>query len=168
MGQPEPPVTTTGSSYFDALLVRIESDAAAREKIASSWLWSAEVPGTVRAQGVREACREYLLRYAEPDDHALANAELIVAELVANVERHAQGTASFHLDWNDRNPRLLVLDRGPGFSTEPKTSLDDPYAESGRGLAIVAFLAVEHKFGNRIDGGAYVCVVLPVERAHRE
>ena len=167
MAQGNSPVRT-GSVFFDTLLLQVETAEAPREAAPSSWIWSAEVPGTVRAQGVREACREYLLRYAEPDDYALANAELIVAELVANVERHAPGPASFHLDWNDRNPRLLVLDRGPGFPLEVTTALPEPFAESGRGLAIINLLAVEHKFGNRPDGGAYVCVVLPVERAHGE
>ncbi len=43
-------------------------------------------------------------------------------------------------------------------------TLDDPHAESGRGLAIVAALAAELTFPNRHDGGGYMCVLLPVER----
>lgn len=158
----------TGSAHFDALLVGVQPDEAPTVPDASSWLWSAQIPGAARSQGVRAACREYLVRYAVADDEALANAELIIAELVANVERHAPGPASFHLDWNGRHPRLMVMDRGPGFAAEPATTLENPWSESGRGLAIVALLAVEYHFGNRIDGGGYVCVVLPVERAEHE
>lgn len=154
----------TGSSFFDALLMQVPREALRVVHDTSPWMWSADVPAAARVQGVRAACREYLMRYAALDDMALANAELIVAELVANVERHAPGPASFHLDWNGRNPWLLILDRGPGFPSQPVMTLDDPYAESGRGLAIVAALAVELKFGNRHDGGGYVCVLLPVER----
>ncbi len=155
---------STGSAHFDALLRRPEDGAASCDGAPPEWTWAAEISGAEGTRAVRAACRAYLLRHAVPDELAFANADLIVAEVLANVERHAPGTAAFHLDWNGRHPRLLVLDRGPGFPPEPRTTLLDPYAESGRGLAIIALLAVEHTFGNRRDGGAYVCVLLPVER----
>jgi anti-sigma regulatory factor (Ser/Thr protein kinase) len=104
------------------------------------------------------------MRHAVPNDDAFSAADIIVGEVLANVERHAPGPAELHLDWNCRHARLLVLDRGPGFGAEPRTTLRDPYAESGRGLAIIALLAVEHTYGNRHDGGAWVCVLLPLER----
>lgn len=89
-----------------------------------------------RARDVRASLREYLRRHATSDSDVFA-AETIVAELVANVVRHARGSAWFYLDWGERHPTLVVLDGGPGFQGTPSTTLEDPYAESGRGLAIV-------------------------------
>ena len=127
--------------------------------------WSANVPGTIEVEHVVAALREYFRRHATSDSDVEA-AELIVAELVANVQRHARGAASFHLDWRGRRPRLLVLDSGPGF---PGPLCDtfpaDPYAESGRGLAIVRALAVDTEFGNRPEGGGFASVTLPLERS---
>jgi anti-sigma regulatory factor (Ser/Thr protein kinase) len=127
--------------------------------------WFAEVPGTIRAEHVGAALRECFRHYATSDSDVAA-AEQIVGELVANVQRHARGSASFHLDWRDRRPRLLVLDGGPGFQGPVGAAVPaDPYAETGRGLAIVRALAVETEFGNRPDGGAFASVTLPVERS---
>jgi anti-sigma regulatory factor (Ser/Thr protein kinase) len=126
--------------------------------------WSAEVPGTLRAEHVRDALREFFRAYATSDSDVAA-AELIVAELVANVLRHASGAASFHVDWRGRRPRLQVLDDGPGFEGPVDSTLPaDPYAEKGRGLAIVRALAIESEFGNRPHGGGFASVTLPVER----
>ncbi len=125
--------------------------------------WSAVVPQTIRAEDVRVALREYFLRYATSDCD-IAPAELIVAELVANVVRHALGSASFHLDWHGRRPRLTVSDGGPGFPESHRPTMPDPNAQSGRGLAIVQALGIEMELGNRPEGGGYVHVTLPLER----
>lgn len=85
---------------------------------------------------------------------------------MANVQRHAHGSASFHLDWRGRRPRLLVLDGGPGFQRPVGSAFPaEPYAETGRGLAIVQAFAIETEFGNRPDGGGFASVTLPVERS---
>jgi anti-sigma regulatory factor (Ser/Thr protein kinase) len=142
-----------------------DDPAAAGNPSAEARSWFAEVPGTIRVEHVSAALREYFCRYATSDSDVDA-AELIVAELVANVQRHANGSASFHVDWRGRRPRLLVLDGGPGFQGALCSTLPtDPYAESGRGLAIVRALAVETEFGNRPDGGGFASVTLPVERS---
>lgn len=90
---------------------------------------------------------------------------MIVAELVANVVRHGHGTASFSLDWRERHPKLMVVDGGPGFHENPRTELDDPYAECGRGLALVRSLALSMELGNGAEGGGFVTVTLPIERS---
>jgi anti-sigma regulatory factor (Ser/Thr protein kinase) len=156
--------TSTGSALFDALLQRAGAGAAMRDGVPPPWTWTAEISGDTGTRAARAACRAYLMRHAVPNDDAFSAADIIVGEVLANVERHAPGPAELHLDWNCRHARLLVLDRGPGFGAEPRTTLRDPYAESGRGLAIIALLAVEHTYGNRHDGGAWVCVLLPLER----
>jgi anti-sigma regulatory factor (Ser/Thr protein kinase) len=142
-----------------------DDPAAAGNPSTEAPSWFAEVPGTIRVEHVGAALREYFRRYATSDSD-VDSAELIVAELVANVQRHARGSASFHLDWRGRRPRLLVLDGGPGFQGPLCSTLPtDLYAESGRGLAIVRALAVETEFGNRPDGGGFASVTLPVERS---
>jgi anti-sigma regulatory factor (Ser/Thr protein kinase) len=141
-----------------------DDPAAAGNPSTEAPSWFAEVPGTIRVEHVSAALREYFRRYATSDSD-VDSAELIVAELVANVQRHANGAASFHLDWRGRRPRLLVLDGGPGFRGPLCSMLPDPFAESGRGLAIVRALAVETEFGNRPAGGGFASVTLPVERS---
>jgi signal transduction histidine kinase len=133
-------------------------------KQSSPWEWSMTVPAPFRIQQVRFACREYFYVYATLDSD-LWGAELIIAELIANVERYALGAAAFHLSWHAVHPVLTVLDDGPGFPANMKNSLDDPYADSGRGLEIVRALAVDLSFGNLPGSGAYVRVTLPLKRS---
>lgn len=107
--------------------------------------------------------RSHLMRYATCESD-VDNAELIFGELIANVVCHAQGPVSFGLRWQGLRPTLLVVDRGEGFRTEPNMAFTGPDAECGRGLAIVRALGIKMYCGNRPEGGAYICVVLPVER----
>jgi hypothetical protein len=126
--------------------------------------WSIAVPGPVQLQQLREACRTYFSLHATIDSD-MFGAEMIVAELVANVEQHTLGSATFSFDWNGYHPQLLVCDDGPGFDgAGPKPPAND-YAESGRGLTIVRALAIEFEFGNRPTGGAFVRVTLPLKRS---
>jgi GAF domain-containing protein/anti-sigma regulatory factor (Ser/Thr protein kinase) len=89
----------------------------------------------------------------------LPTAELIVAELVGNLARHAPGPAEISLEWNAGQPVLHVRDRGPGFDFVPKLP-PDVYAESGRGLYLISALAREFAVARRPDGGSDVRVVL--------
>jgi signal transduction histidine kinase len=130
----------------------------------SPWEWSVAVPGPFRAEHVRLACRQYFHLHATIDSD-LWGAELIIAELVANVERHALGAGTFHLNWHEEHPTLTVLDDGPGFPEVVSGTLNDPFAESGRGLEIVRALAFEMQFGNLPGGGAFVQVTLPLKRS---
>ena len=68
---------------------------------------------------------------------------------------------------------VTVSDNGHGFQKELLARVFDPYVTSksrgtGLGLAIVKKIAEEHggsvEADNRPEGGAYVRVVLPVER----
>ena len=58
----------------------------------------------------------------------------------------------------------LFTDEGAGFSNDPCLTFDEVASESGRGLAIIRALAVSLAFGNRPVRGAFVRVVLPIER----
>ncbi len=131
-----------------------------------AWDWSADVSDATQGMRARRDFREYLMRFATAGSDVPA-AELIFGELLANIVRHAYGNGTFSLDWRDPHARLIAEDRGSGFGEPPHGTLEDPAAESGRGLALVTLLAVEVSISNRPGGGACVRVVLPVERPPR-
>ena len=134
------------------------------EPWSSPWKWSVTLIDPMSANLLRRAFRRYLERYASPESDVGA-AEVIFAELLSNVVCHARGPASFQLGWRRAQPTLLVTDDGEGFRATPSSTLADPDAERGRGLALVRLLSVRMSLGNRRAGGAYVKVLLPVQRA---
>ncbi|MGD1065499.1 MAG: ATP-binding SpoIIE family protein phosphatase [Vulcanimicrobiaceae bacterium] len=94
------------------------------------------------AHGARNAMVGELERSGfNPDD--VSTAEVIFSELVGNVLRHAGGQAHVVLDVSQDSPVLHVLDRGAGFSLNPKLPVDF-YSERGRGLFIVTQLARDY------------------------
>jgi Histidine kinase-like ATPase domain len=125
--------------------------------------WSLSTDDPTTAARARNAFRVEIERYAVADSD-LAGAELIFAELISNVVRHASGPATVWLTWPCSRPTLFVLDGGGGFLSPPHLALPDATAERGRGLALVSALAIGMRAGNRPGGGAYVCAVLPVSR----
>ncbi len=135
------------------------------DAVPSYWEWSAAMPEAVSACEVRSACRAFLEPHTA-DPTVLADVQVIAAELVANVVRHADGRAVFHLGWQQECAILLVLDGGPGFQNTPSSTLGNPLAETGRGLALVQALSLGVVLGNRAQGGAYVCVTLPARRTY--
>jgi anti-sigma regulatory factor (Ser/Thr protein kinase) len=114
------------------------------------------------AVGARRAFRAHLERYAASESD-VPGAELIFAELVSNIVRHARGPASFILDWHQARPTLFVLDRGNGIREAPH-AFPEVTADRGRGLALVNAIAVQMRVGKRRGIGAYVCAILPVLR----
>ena len=90
---------------------------------------------------------------------ALASAELILAELVANIARYAPGDAELALEWNGTVPVLHALDSGPGFEFAAKLP-QDLFSESGRGLFLIAKLSHDFYVVRRPGGGSHARVVL--------
>jgi len=115
-----------------------------------------------RVLGCRRAFREHIASIASPGESDVDAAELIYGELVANTLRHAHGAVEARLDIDDRRPVLVVRDHGPGLRATPWSPHRDPYAESGRGLAIVELLACEIDVDQAEDGGTIVRATLPV------
>ena len=70
------------------------------------------------------------------DREALADAELVVGELLANTVEHAPGLVEVVVDWTGARPTLLVRDAGRGTSL-PQPVLPDALSEDGRGLFLV-------------------------------
>jgi PAS domain S-box-containing protein len=95
-------------------------------------------------------------------DQQVCEAELIFAELVGNVVRHAPGPCMVDLDTAGESPVLSVLDRGAGFTLSPRLPID-VLAESGRGLFIVRSLAFEFFADLRPGGGTHARAVLSAQ-----
>ncbi|MDP9025663.1 MAG: SpoIIE family protein phosphatase [Candidatus Eremiobacteraeota bacterium] len=90
---------------------------------------------------------------------AISAAELVLAELIANIARYAPGDAEFLLEWNGSVPVLHALDRGLGFEFAAKLP-SDVYSESGRGLFLVAKLTRDFNVMRRPSGGSHARAVL--------
>jgi anti-sigma regulatory factor (Ser/Thr protein kinase) len=87
-----------------------------------------------------------------PDD--IADAELVLAEMIGNAVRHARPLPDGQLrtDWrvDDLRVTLRVVDGGGETSPTVQRSIEQGEAERGRGLAIVAALA--SSWGAQQDG----------------
>jgi PAS domain S-box-containing protein len=88
---------------------------------------------------------------------AIVNAEIVLAELVGNLVRHAPGPATFVIDARRGHVVLHALDDGPGyrfFSRLPTDTL----SERGRGLFLISALAEAFHVTPRACGGSHACV----------
>jgi serine phosphatase RsbU (regulator of sigma subunit)/anti-sigma regulatory factor (Ser/Thr protein kinase) len=86
--------------------------------------------------------------------------ELVFSELLGNVVRHCSDAAEFALDLSGDAPILHALDRGPGFTYNPRLP-KDIMSDSGRGLFIVRSLIGDLSIARRADGGSHARAVLP-------
>lgn len=121
-------------------------------------------PSDERAPGaLRREIADYLRRHAaDPED--VWQAELVVEEMVGNAVRHADGPVWVSVHWSAPEPTLTVHDLDDVFELE--TSLpDDPLAEGGRGLFLVAHLASQLSMSAKRAGGKAISARLPVRRA---
>jgi serine phosphatase RsbU (regulator of sigma subunit)/anti-sigma regulatory factor (Ser/Thr protein kinase) len=114
---------------------------------------------TTRARG--EIASE--LRDAGMCAGALFRFEAIFAELVANIVRHAPGTAEFLLQRQADAFVLHVLDAGPGFRISPRLP-NDLFSERGRGLYLIFKLADGFSVDRRPGGGSHARVTLCIPK----
>jgi anti-sigma regulatory factor (Ser/Thr protein kinase) len=91
---------------------------------------------------------------AEVDRDTLADARLLVSELVTNAVEHvdADGEIELRVELRDEVLRVEVLDPGPGFRPRPRRAGDRQ--DSGWGLHFVARIA--DRWAADIDGRARV------------
>jgi anti-sigma regulatory factor (Ser/Thr protein kinase) len=122
------------------------------------WHLDASDPGRMR--DLRHEFVDYLAARAAADSD-LDAAKIVLAELLANVHRHAPGPATVSLDWEDQAAVLTVADLGSVFT--PEIALPDPQQEDGRGLYVVQQIVGEISVSGSPDGTA-VSVRLPVRR----
>jgi anti-sigma regulatory factor (Ser/Thr protein kinase) len=112
------------------------------------------------ASAARAHVGAHLRERASADSDFLA-AELIVSELVGNALKHgADGGASLTLHWEDDWAVLHVVSAGAPFDL-PAGLPDEPSSEGGRGLYLVAQIALGLQIVREADANR-VRAVLPV------
>jgi anti-sigma regulatory factor (Ser/Thr protein kinase) len=123
--------------------------------------WSFDSSDRFAARDVRASLTGALAAFGASGER-LGEAELVLAELLGNVVRHARGTCEVVLDANGPLPVLSVLDRGAGCEFAP-AKRSDALAESGRGLLIVRALVAGFNLIARPGGGTQARAVLQVD-----
>jgi anti-sigma regulatory factor (Ser/Thr protein kinase) len=110
------------------------------------------------ARRVRREIGEMLIREGF-DAQQICFFETIFAEIVANVIRHAGGTAEVLLQRQPDRFVLHVLDKGPGFHVVPRLP-NDLFSENGRGLYLISRLADHFSVERRPGGGSHARITL--------
>jgi DNA-binding CsgD family transcriptional regulator/anti-sigma regulatory factor (Ser/Thr protein kinase) len=123
--------------------------------------WAVDGANAAEIAALRREVAAYLGRHAEPHSD-VAGAEMVIAELLANVFEHAPGPAWVRVNWERERPRLEVHDLGPGFVLDPR--LPEPQTLRGRGLFIVDAIADDLARADKTAGGSVVSATLPVRR----
>ncbi len=95
-------------------------------------------------QIVERVCRAWHL------DQVLETAQLVITELVSNVVRHAGTEMEIRLSARPGALHLAVHDREPA-APEP-AAIADPWAETGRGLLVIAALTSDWGATPTADG----------------
>jgi PAS domain S-box-containing protein len=141
----------------DVALLVVRTDYHEAERYIERWQFDA-CDGKAAA-AARGLFIESLEQRGFVADHC-ANAELVFSELVGNVVRHAHAEdVEVAIDHGGLHSVLHVMDRGSGFHHISRLP-PDPYAESGRGLFLIAALTVDFTVSERPDGGSHARVVL--------
>jgi anti-sigma regulatory factor (Ser/Thr protein kinase) len=108
-----------------------------------------------KAAGSAAQARRILDRVAaEVDPGRLADARLLVSELIANAVEHVDedGAIELRIDVDVRRLRVEVIDPGPGFTPVPRRAGDPK--DSGWGLHFIAQVA--DRWAVDTDGGGRV------------
>lgn len=136
------------------LTVTVERFAANLPGDEREWKFVSEDARTGAA--ARRQVGELISDWTGRDDASYAS-ELAFGELVANAMRHAPGPVRVIASTDgDGSAVLVVEDSGAGFTD--KEHVFDPYAESGRGLALVRAVADRVKVEPMVRGGTRVTV----------
>jgi anti-sigma regulatory factor (Ser/Thr protein kinase) len=121
--------------------------------------WKLDFADPSLALRLRNEFAGYLQSYGRDDDDYVT-AELIFDELVANVCFHAPGPIEILVEWHSGRAMLHVTDAGPPIDMS-SIAFPDPYAEGGRGLAIVNALSPTVRSATYLNGKT-VSAALPV------
>ena len=145
-------------SFDDVAILVVRTDLREAERHIDRWRF--DVSDGAAAGKVRGEFLESLEQHRFTSNQC-ANAELVFGELIGNVVRHARSASGVDVVLDHGGPYsvLHVLDRGSGFHHISRLP-PDPYAESGRGLFLIAALTVDFTVAERPDGGSHARVVL--------
>jgi serine phosphatase RsbU (regulator of sigma subunit)/anti-sigma regulatory factor (Ser/Thr protein kinase) len=148
-----------GGADDDVAILVVRPDLCEAERYIDRWQFDVRdgnAAGMSRAKFV-----ESLHKRGFASD-ACANAEIVLGELVGNVVRHARTAVDVEVavDHGGPNSVLHVMDHGSGFNHISRLP-SDPYAESGRGLFLIAALTEDFTVSQRPSGGSHARAVLP-------
>lgn len=130
---------------------------------AAEMRWQFEAADARAAYVMRDEFFRNLEDSCTMDEEQYSMCGLIFAELIGNAVRHAPGPLSVSLEPRGDDVMLHVIDRGAGFDYHPALP-QSVWAESGRGLFLVASVARKVEV-ERLPGlGSHVIVTLPVTR----
>jgi anti-sigma regulatory factor (Ser/Thr protein kinase) len=129
--------------------------------------WQCEADDARAAYAMRDEYFRSLRSVCEVSPHELSTCGVIFAELIGNTVRHAPGPVSVSLEYTDSKAILHVIDKGPGFTFRPVLPAN-LWAESGRGLFLVASLGRDVQVEPVPGLGSHVKVTLPVRCKARE
>jgi serine/threonine-protein kinase RsbW len=125
--------------------------------------WRFHSSHALSAHNARREVATYLASFArEPD--AVAQAELVIGELLANTVEHAPGLVEVSVAWSAAQPRLAVRDSGSGAPL-PAPAMPDVLSEDGRGLFLVYALADDVRVHESPTVGTEISCTLRLERA---
>jgi anti-sigma regulatory factor (Ser/Thr protein kinase) len=123
--------------------------------------WLVEPATAEGASALRAELAAFLGRHAADADQ-VADAEVAIAELLANAVEHAGGSVWVSLDWTGSQPVLTVHDLGPSFTLD--LSRPEITSVRGRGLWLVSQLAKDLDMVAKRGSGKRVQATLPVAR----
>jgi len=147
-----------GGRAGGSTLGRTAREAGAAAIREASWELGGEVTAAARA---RALVRRTLPRWRVSDPADVEDAVLLVDELVTNAILHGTGEVRLRLRLEGRRLVGEVADGSPRLPRPRSPGERSDWAESGRGLMLVAALAEEH--GVRVNGhGKVVWFGLPL------
>jgi anti-sigma regulatory factor (Ser/Thr protein kinase) len=123
--------------------------------------WLIEPATADAASALRNELGALLRRHAASPDE-VDDAEIAIAELLANAIEHAGGPVWVSLDWTDTQPCVAVHDLGPAFTLD--VSRPDITSVRGRGLWLVSTLAKDLDMVAKHAGGKRMQATLKVSR----
>lgn len=145
--------TLRGRSFDDVAILYVKSEFA-----GDLQRWRFDPFWRDAVQKVRREALEAVLASGIDAARSL-DVELVLAELISNLLRYADGTVDLFLERNARSVVLHLLDKGPGFQFNPRLPAD-PMSETGRGLFLIADLADQFTVERRPGGGSHARIVL--------
>ncbi len=136
---------------------------AATNVIVTFKTWRFHSSHPQSAHNARIELGRYLAAF-DADDGDVANAELVIGEILANTVEHAPGLVEITIDWRQARPRLTIVDSGRGVvPREP--CLPEALSEDGRGLYLIYALADDVSITAVPTVGTTVACTLRMRRA---
>ena len=128
--------------------------------------WSFHSSDAYSAQASRHELMGFIHGLAASEEE-LFRTELILGEVLANTVEHAPGLVNIEIDWTSEYPVISILDTGPGLTRIGVELPNDDLVENGRGLFLIATLAIDVRVEPAPGSGTKMTVTLPVRREQR-